>query len=304
MLARAPVVEIGFPPKVERWRLGATDSTSSYGEAVAEALGQHDHVRLDVECVYAPEVGAGAPETRLDLVRNEEYAPLIQNPLDPLEVPGRRLDEAPNTLYGLGDERRDVPGGLLLDDRPHVVGAQEVASPFVPAQGAAQLIRVAGVGDVEGGAARRAPGALAGYAHRHEGAAVVGGAQGYYFAGVPITRREQERRLVRLRAAPHEKDLLLARDRGEFDQLLGELHLVLDQVQGRGVQDLVDLPLYRLGDLRYGVAANSRHNSSEVVQVLVPLRVPYPEPLAAHELHRLLVVKRRPGRQRGPVPLQ
>src|SRR5215207_1989078 len=27
--ARAPAVEIGFPPKVERWRLGATDSTTS-----------------------------------------------------------------------------------------------------------------------------------------------------------------------------------------------------------------------------------------------------------------------------------
>ena len=29
MLASAPAVEIGFPPKVERWRLGETDSITS-----------------------------------------------------------------------------------------------------------------------------------------------------------------------------------------------------------------------------------------------------------------------------------
>ncbi len=53
--------------------------------------------------------------------------------------------------------------------------------------------------------------------------------------------REEERGLVRLGAAADEEGLLLARDRGEGDQLLRQLDLVLDQVKRRGVKDLVRL---------------------------------------------------------------
>ena len=281
--------------------LGPSDDGAD-GEAVAEALGHHDHVRLHVEGVDAPEVLAGPPEARLDLVGDQEYPRLVQDLFYPLEVAGRRIDETAYALDGLGDESRDVARGLLLDHGPHVVGAKEVAASLVAAKGAAERVRVAGVGHVEGRARGRAPGALARYAHRHEGRAVVGGTEGDDLAGVAVARREKKRRLVRLRAAAHEEGLLLARDRGEVDQLLGQLDLVLDQVQGRGVQDLVHLALYGVGDLRHRVTAYGGHDPAEEVQVLVSLGVPHLETLAARELERLLVVERHPGGQRSLVP--
>src|SRR5215210_6725168 len=162
--------------------LGPSDDGAD-GETVAEALGHHDHVRLHVEGVDAPEVIPGPPEARLDLVGDQEYPRLIQDALYPLEVAGRRVDETTDALDGLRDKRRDVARSLLLHDGPHVVGAQEVAVSLVSAQGAAEPVRVAGVGHVEGRARGRAPGALPRYTHCHEGRAVVGGAEGDDLAG-------------------------------------------------------------------------------------------------------------------------
>jgi hypothetical protein len=273
--------------------LGPADDGAD-GQTVTEALGHHDHVGLDIEGVDAPEVLACAPEARLDLVGDQKYPRLVQDLLYPLEVARRRLDETSDALDGLGDKRRDVARGLLFYNSAHVVRAQEVAAALVSAQGAAEPVRIAGVGHVEGRARGRAPGTLARYAHRHEGRAVIGRTEGYDLAGLAVARREKQRRLVRLRAAADEENLLLAGDGGEIYELLGELYLVFDQVQRRGVKDFVHLALYGLGDLRHGVPADGGDDPSEEVQVLVPLGIPHPEALTARQLERLLVVKRRP----------
>src|SRR5215210_4482476 len=283
--------------------LGPADDGAD-GETVSEALGHHDHVRLHVEGVDAPEVLAGAPEARLDFVGDQEYPRLVQNTLYPLEVAWRRLDETTDALDGLGDKRGDVAGGLLLHYGPHVVRAQEVAATLVAAERAAQAVRVAGVGHVEGRARGRAPGTLARYAHGHEGRAVVGGTEGDDLTGLAVARGEKKRGLVSLRATADEERLFLARDRGEIYELLGQFDLVLDQVQCRGVQNLVHLALYGLGYLGHRVTADRRDDPAEVVQILVPRGVPQLEPLATRELERLLVVERRPGRQRRLVPSQ
>jgi hypothetical protein len=107
------------------------------GEAVANALSHHHKIRLDVEGLDAPEVVPCAPEACLDLVGDQEHAPLVQNLLDPLEVAWRRLDKAPHPLYRLGDERGHVACGLLLYDRAHVVGTAQVAPALVFAEPAA-----------------------------------------------------------------------------------------------------------------------------------------------------------------------
>src|SRR5215207_3548432 len=274
------------------------------GEAVSEAFGHHDHVWLHIEGFDAPEVLPGSPEARLDLVGDQEYPRPVQNTLYPFEVARRRLYETPDALDGLGDKRGDIASGLLLHDGAYVVRAQEVAAALVAAQGAAESVRVAGVGHIEGRARGRAPRTLASYAHRHEGRAVVRGTEGDDLAGLAVARREKERGLVRLRAAADEESLLLTRDRGQLHELLGQPDLVLDQVQRRGVQYLVHLALYGLGYLGHRVATDGRNDPAEEVKVLVPLGIPHPEALAARELEGLFVIQRCPRRQRRLVPPQ
>src|SRR5918994_837456 len=120
----------------------------------------------------------------------------------------------------------------------------------------------------------------------------------------PSSRHRAQRSLVRLRAAADEESLLLARDRGEIYELLGQPDLVLYQVQRRGVKDFVHLALYGLCYLGHGVPADRGHDPAEEVQVLVALRIPHPETLAAHQLQRPLIVERRPRGQHHLVPPQ
>src|SRR5215207_1316264 len=194
---------------MEVWADGLDDLGPAHdgtdGEAIADTLSHHDEVGLDVEGIDAPEVGAGAPEARLDLVGDQEYPPLVQDLLYPLEVAGRRLDKPAHLLY----------------DRAHVVGAAEVAPALMLAEPATQGVGILRVRHVQCRARGRAPVALARYAHRRERAAVVGAAKGYDLARVPVARGEEERCLVRLTPAHGKKGFLLTGDRGELYESFG-----------------------------------------------------------------------------------
>ena len=64
------------------------------------------------------------------------------------------------------------------------------------------------------------------------------------------------------------------------------------------------LALHRLPDLRDVVADHVGQHAAEEVQIGPALRVGHPATRAGHQLDRLGVVERHPGREHGPVPGQ
>src|SRR5918998_4395739 len=79
--------------------------------------------------------------------------------------------------------------------------------------------------------------------------------------------------------------------------------MVLYEVERGGVDDLVHLGFYGFGYLRYRVPAYGGDDAAEEVQILVSLRVPDLDPLAAHQLHGSLVVERHPVGESSLVTL-
>ncbi len=71
----------------------------------------------------APEVLAGAPPTRLHLVRDEKDAVLVEDLFQRGEETVGRHDETAHPLDGFGDQAGDVPGGGGLDHLAQVGGA-------------------------------------------------------------------------------------------------------------------------------------------------------------------------------------
>src|SRR3712207_5430308 len=143
--------------------------------SVAEALRHRDHVRLDTRLLYPPEVAARPPERRLDLVGDVQDTRLVENLLDAPYVLGRQLYKAADALDRLGYEGGDVARGRGPYEVAQVVCARfgELRVPLVATvERGVGVVRGHRVGDVEGRAARRAPGALSRYAHRAERAAV------------------------------------------------------------------------------------------------------------------------------------
>ncbi len=83
-------------------------------------------------------------------------------------------------------------------------------------------------------------------------------------------------------------------DAAEIGDLLGQLDLVLDEIERRRVQHLVGLGLDRGDDLGHLVPGHGGEDPAEEVEVLVALGVGDPPPLAVDQGDRLLVVERHP----------
>ena len=75
------------------------------GHAVAEGLGQADHVGPDAGVLEA-EPATGAGQAGLDLVGDHQHAPLVAQRSDPFEVAGRSRDHAALALYRLDEHGR------------------------------------------------------------------------------------------------------------------------------------------------------------------------------------------------------
>lgn len=241
----------------------------------------------------------------LDLVGDEQDPGLVQDALVGGEQALRRHREPADALDRLGDERGDVPAGRGREHVPEVVHAgvdvRLVRHPGelreVPV-GAVQEVRVQrGVGEVP-------PGPVAGDARRAERPAVVALPQREDLVAAPRVRRQQQRRLVRLRPGVDEEHLRV-RDARQPGDLLGELDLPAHQVRGGGVHDAGrELPLHRLPHLGHVVPEHVREDAREEVEVAVPLGVGHAAALAADDLDGFAVVERHPRRHDRPVALE
>src|SRR5690606_39371674 len=98
----------------------------------------------------------------------------------------------------------------------------------------AQLVAAVYVDDVEGRKGGRRPGSLTGYRHRGMGLAVVAAPDRQDLVGATVLRRQHEGGVVGLGARVGEEHLGVGYAR-QLGDLLGELDLRLDEVQGRGV---------------------------------------------------------------------
>src|SRR5262249_59907602 len=119
--------------RVEVDRVGHGAGDLGWGDAgagrrpVADPLGHGDEVGRDAPVLEAPEGRPGPAEAGLDLVRDAESAVLADDLVDELEVLARRRDGPADPLDRLGDEARDLPRRLALDQGLHVPRALPVA---------------------------------------------------------------------------------------------------------------------------------------------------------------------------------
>lgn len=218
------------------------------------------------------------------------------------EQPVGRGDETADALDRLGDQAGHVAAGLggehlaqVLHGGVHPVGlgqpGEQPAQPFTGVQ-PGHLERVVRAG-------RPAP--VAGDPHGRVRPTVVAVADGEDLVRPAVVGGDQQGRLVRLGPGVGEEDPGV-RDAGERGHLLGQLHLLSDQIEGGGVHQAgPQLTLHRLADLRDVVADHVGQHAAEEVQVTAPLGVGDPAAGPGHQLDRLGVVERHPGREHGPV---
>ena len=148
-------------------------------DAVGEALGEDDHVRLDPVRLES-EIGDAecGPRPICTSSQMKGMPWRSQDLLDADEVFGRRGDEAADTLDRLGDEGGRVAAGGGADHRLDVAGAEQVAARVGLFPGAAVAVGIADVVDVQRREGAGAPGWLAGGVDGGEGAAVVASGAG------------------------------------------------------------------------------------------------------------------------------
>src|SRR5699024_9242960 len=140
------------------------------------------------------------------------------------------------------------------------------------------------------------PNAITGHRHRAGRTSVVAAAQGQYFVAATRVGGQQQRCLVGLGPGIGEEHLRV-RDFREPGDLLGQLHLATDQVEGGGVHDpLGELLLDRRTDLGHVVAEHVGRDAGEEVQIGVSFGVDYARALAADDLQGRVVVEGHPGR--------
>ena len=252
----------------------------------------------------APEVLASPAPRRLHLIGDVQRAPLPQDRGVLAEQPVRRHGEPADALHRLGDQAGHVAGGgggqhvpQVLDARGAVLGIVHAGEGGQLAVGAVQVVHG------ERGQRRALPRAVAGDRDGPEGPAVVAVAQREHLVGPAGGGGQHQRGLVGLGAGVGEEHLGVL-DPRQPGQLLGQLHLVADQVQGGGVHDAgVELALHRLAHLGHVIAQHVGQDPAEEVQVGAAGGVGDAAAAAAGELQRLGVVETEPVRDDAAVPL-
>ena len=222
----------------------------------------------------------------------EQDAVLVEDLFVRGEQSVRRHGEPAHALHRLGQQAADVgrvdpgdhQGSQVLHAGLDVVGVGQVA---VLGQLPVRAVQVVGAERV---VARHLPGRDASYRDGAERAPVIAPPHGQHLVGLTRGQAGQQRGLVGLGARVSEEHLGV-RDAGQLNDLLGQLDLVADEVQRRGVHHAGgDLPFHRVPDLRDVVAEHVGQNAGEEVKVAAALTVGYPAALAADDLDRLVVV--------------
>src|SRR4051795_385292 len=124
--------------------------------AVAEGLGHGDDVGLHIE-MLEPEPASGPSETGLNLVDDEQQAPLVTDASHCLEVLRRRRVHAPLALHGLEDDRRALSAARRLLQGVGVVPRHVVEALR---QGLERLVLLGLASGVEGGQRAAVEGAV------------------------------------------------------------------------------------------------------------------------------------------------
>ncbi len=186
----------------------------------------------------------------------------------------------------------------VLDARGGVLGVAQ------PGEGGQLAVRAVQVVHGERGQRRALPRTVAGDGDRPEGPAVIAVAQREHLVGPAGRGGQHQRGLVGLGAGVGEEHLGVL-DPGQAGQLLGQLHLVADQVQGGRVHHAgVQLALDRLADLGHVVAQHVGQDPAEEIQVAAAVSVGDAAAAAAGEFQRLGVVEREPVGDDAAVPLE
>src|SRR5262249_29628001 len=132
-------------------------------EAVAEPLGEGDHVGGDPVRAIAPEVLAGPPPARLHLVGDEQNAAGVEHLLVLSEQAVGGQGEAAHALDGLGDQARHLAGGTGREQVLQVGGAGGDVLLVVQLREGGQLpVRAVQVVHAERGQRRALPRQVAG----------------------------------------------------------------------------------------------------------------------------------------------
>ena len=260
---RRAVVAVGEDVRL----LGAEDRADRH--AAAEPLRQRHHVRLDAVQLVAPQ-RPEPPDARLDLVEDQQQVVLVAPVAQALEVLLRGRVDAALALDRLDHHRAGLVGGRLLD-RLKVVERDRVGQEAVRQRAVILLVgRLAGRGQ-----------------HRQRAAVerVVG--RDDLVGAVPLVlavlARQLHRALVRLDAAVREEDPVEDR---VLDQQVGQLELRHGVELVRRVDQLRRLLGQRVHDHRRAVAQRVDGPAADHVQVRLPLLVPDPAALAAHQHDR------------------
>ena len=249
----------------------------------AQRLAEQVHVRDDA-LVLQRERPAGAPQTRLDLVGDEQHpAPRGDLP-HPGQVAGRRHQHARLALDRLQQHRHRVVVDRRLQGR-QVPVRHDLEAGGVGAVVGARL-GVGGEADDGGGAAVEV-------AARHDdpGAAVRDALDLVApFAG------GLDRRLHRLGAGVHRQHRLHAAQVGQLGAERGEAVVV---ERPRGERETVQLGLGRRDQPAVAVAEVERRVAGEQVQVAAALHVRHPRALGGRHDDRQRVIGVRAVRVRG-----
>ncbi len=256
--------------------ISARPGDGSERQSTAQGFRGHDQVRLDA-VTLAREQRAGASESGLDFVRNEEDAVLVAELNQHLEIIRRRRDESAFSEHRLGNHGRDFfVRHDALERVFEMARAVKIARRILQVVGAAIAVGKRDAIDLAG--KRRESSfirmRLAGERQRHHGAAVERVFEGDDARALGIGASNLDRVLDSLGAAVDKDSFLRELARRNFVHALGEANVAL---VGRdlhaGVQEAVELVFHGVDDRFLAMPDVEAADASGEVEVAVAVNV-------------------------------
>lgn len=271
---------------------------SADGEAISNALGHGDDVRLDSLPPVTPEFSSHSAETCLNLVADNQTAVLVSNQIHHLgQVALRQGVDSSHALNALEDESRDLSSGVGVEGLLGI-GHQLLSSPLTAPVGARprQFFKLKST--LHGRVPSPHVGDVASVAHQ------------------PVVPVPQRQKLVLVGEQPGEEDceiIGLSARVAQVDTVvplaqlltepLGVLRLPLGKIDRRGVRQLGHLLGDHLGDGGVRMPQGHSGDAGDEVDVPFPLVVEEILQVALSDQQRLLViVEVEIGHEGRPVP--
>ncbi len=181
----------------EPGELPAGEDRRDLGSGTAQPLGRGDDVGPHIEVVRGEHV-PGAADTGLDLVEDQDDAPLVADAAQRRQVSVRWHDVAAGAGHRFDDDAGDTPRGRVIDEVVDPFRAQQTAGVRPLPVEAAPAVRVGDMDDPGDEQRERLPAErLPGHRRRQQGLAVVAAKQGDHVTAASVDLCHLHRALVR-----------------------------------------------------------------------------------------------------------